>query len=122
MGRKAIATTWDQIPDEAVRPGVRRRAFGNDGAMLVMNELKPGMTVNPHVHTDFDQLAYIVSGTALYHVDGVPHKVGPGSLILIPAGQTHHIEPTGSEPVMNLDVFGPARKDYMHLLEWMKGK
>jgi hypothetical protein len=35
----------------------------------------------------------------------------------IPAGVEHYIEPTGSEPVMNLDVFAPARADYMHLLE-----
>jgi mannose-6-phosphate isomerase-like protein (cupin superfamily) len=35
----------------------------------------------------------------------------------IPAGVEHYIEPTGEEPVMNLDVFAPARPDYMHLLE-----
>jgi len=28
------------------------------------------------------------------------------------------IEPTGDEPVMNLDVFAPAREDYIHLLRW----
>ena len=118
--RRAIATTWSAIPDEEVRPGVRRRGFGNEGAMLVMNELHPGMQLNPHVHEAFDQLAYIVSGTGVYHVDGVDHPVGPGSLILIPAGQTHYIKPTGSDPVMNLDVFGPPRSDYAHLVEWMK--
>ncbi len=118
--RRAIATTWADIPDEAVREGVRRKGFGNDGALLVMNELTPGMTLFPHVHEDFDQIATIVSGTAIYHVNGVGHPVGPGSLILIPAGQPHFIEPTGTEKVLNLDVFGPARKDLIHLLDWMK--
>jgi quercetin dioxygenase-like cupin family protein len=120
--RKAIATKWSDIPDEFVREGVRRRAFGNEQAQLVMNELTPGMKTFPHVHEDFDQIATIVSGTAIYHVNGVPHEVGPGSLILIPAGQPHYIEPTGTEKVMNLDVFGPARKDLIHLLEWMKSR
>jgi len=120
--RRAIATTWNEIPDEFVREGVRRRGFGNDGALLVMNELTPGMTVFPHVHEDFDQIATIVSGTAIYYVNGVGHPVGPGSLILIPAGQPHYIEPTGSEKVFNLDVFGPPRKDLIHLLEWMKSR
>jgi mannose-6-phosphate isomerase-like protein (cupin superfamily) len=120
--RRAVATRWDEIPDESVREGVRRRGFGNDGVLLVMNELTPGMKVFPHVHEDFDQIATIVSGTAIYHVNGVPHPVGPGSLILIPAGQPHYIEPTGTEKVMNLDVFGPARKDLIHLLDWMKAK
>jgi len=120
--RPAIATTWDEIPDEAVREGVRRRGFGNDGALLVMNELTPGMKLFPHVHEDFDQIATIVSGTAIYHVNGVGYPVGPGSLILIPAGQPHFIEPTGTEKVLNLDVFGPARKDLIHLLDWMKSR
>jgi mannose-6-phosphate isomerase-like protein (cupin superfamily) len=118
--RRAIATTWNDIPDEAVREGVRRRGFGNDGALLVMNELTPGMKLFPHVHEDFDQIATIVSGTAIYHVNGVGYPVGPGSLVLIPAGQPHYIEPTGTEKVLNLDVFGPARKDLIHLLDWMK--
>ena len=121
-GRRAVATKWEDIPDEFVRDGVRRRAFGNDGALLVMNELTPGMKTFPHVHEDFDQIATIVSGTAIYYVNGVGHPVGPGSLILIPAGQPHYIEPTGTEKVLNLDVFGPARKDLIHLLDWMKSR
>jgi len=88
----------------------------------VMNELTPGMKLFPHVHEDFDQIATIVSGTAIYHVNGVGYPVGPGSLILIPAGQPHHIEPTGTEKVLNLDVFGPARSDLIHLLDWMKSR
>ena len=120
--RKAFATKWDNIPDEFVRDGIRRRGFGNEGALLVLNELTPGMKLFPHVHEDFDQIATIISGTAIYHVNGVANHVGPGSLILIPAGQPHYIEPTGTEKVMNLDVFGPARKDLMHLLDWMKSR
>lgn len=117
---RAVATRWEDIPDELVREGVRRRGFGNDNALLVMNELTPGMKLAPHVHEEFDQIAYIVSGTAVYHVNGVGHEVGPGSLILIPAGQPHYIQPTGREKVLNLDVFGPARQDLIHLLDWMK--
>jgi quercetin dioxygenase-like cupin family protein len=120
--RRAIATKWEDIPDEFVRDGVRRRGFGNNGALLVLNELTPGMKVFPHVHEDFDQIATIISGTAVYTVNGVAHEVGPGSLILIPAGQPHFIQPTGTEKVLNLDVFGPARKDLIHLLDWMKSR
>jgi mannose-6-phosphate isomerase-like protein (cupin superfamily) len=42
--------------------------------------------------------------------------------MLIPAGVEHYIEPTGEETVENIDVFVPARADYMHLLEWLKSK
>ena len=110
---------WEEIPDEEVRPGVRRRAFGTKDVLLVMNEAKPGMELRPHKH-DFDQIAMITAGEAIYHVDGTPNEVGPGSILLVPAGAEHYIEPTGDETVMNLDVFAPAREDYLHLIDWMQ--
>jgi quercetin dioxygenase-like cupin family protein len=113
------ATTWDDIPDEPVRPGVRRRGFGTDDVMLVMNHCEPGMTVRPHRH-EFPQIAMIVAGRAIYHVGSEPNEVGPGSILLIPAGVEHYIEPVGDETVQNIDVFAPARDDYQHLLEWMR--
>jgi quercetin dioxygenase-like cupin family protein len=112
------AVRWEEIPDEDVRPGVRRRAIGTSDVLLVMNECRPGMDVRPHSH-DFDQLALIISGEAIYHVGDDHNEVSPGSVMLVPAGVEHYIEPTGSEPVLNLDVFAPARQDYLHLLEWM---
>lgn len=112
------AVSWAEIPDEQVRPGVRRRAIGTREMLLVMNECQPGMEVRPHSH-DFDQFALIVSGEAIYHVGEDHNEVGPGSVVLVPAGVEHYIEPTGSEPVLNLDVFAPAREDYLHLLDWM---
>jgi mannose-6-phosphate isomerase-like protein (cupin superfamily) len=115
----ARAVSWDEIPSEEVRPGVRRRGFGTDDVLLVMNECRPGMELRPHAH-EFDQIALIVSGTAIYHVGDDHDEVGPGSVLLVPAGVEHYIEPTGSEPVMNLDVFAPARADYRHLLAWMR--
>lgn len=112
------AYTWNEIPDEAVRPGVRRRAFGTREVMLVLNHCEPGMDVRPHSH-DFDQVALITKGRAIYHIGSEPNEVGPGSIMLIPAGVEHYIEPVGDEVVENLDVFAPARDDYMHLLEWL---
>lgn len=113
------AVTWDEIPGEIVRPGVSRRAFGTPNCMLVMNHCEPGMDLKPHSH-DFDQIALITAGQALYHVGDVAHEVGPGSILLIPAGVEHYIEPVGAETVYNIDVFAPPRADYAHLVEWMR--
>jgi mannose-6-phosphate isomerase-like protein (cupin superfamily) len=97
---------------------VRRRAFGTRDAMLVMNHCEPGMDVRPHAH-EFDQIAMIVKGRAIYHIGDEPNDVGPGSIMLIPAGVEHYIEPVGDETVENIDLFAPARDDYAHLLDWM---
>jgi quercetin dioxygenase-like cupin family protein len=113
------AVTWDDIPGETARGGVHRRGFGTDKVLLVMHDLAPDMDLSPHSH-EFDQIAVIVEGEAIYHVGDRDNRVGPGSVLLIPAGVEHHIEPTGGTPVKNLDVFAPCREDYKHLIEWMR--
>ncbi len=117
---RAVAATWDDIPGEDVRPGVSRKGFGTDDVILVMNTIQPDMQPAPHTHEDFDQIATIVSGEAIYHVGEVVHRVSAGALLLIPAGVEHYIEPVGDQPVENLDVFAPARADYQHLLDWQR--
>ncbi len=108
---------WDDVPLEQVRPGVSRRGYVTDDVMLVMNYVEPGLQVNPHVHEDFDQLAYLASGRADYYIDGEPHEMVPGSLLLVPAGSEHYIEPLES-PCLNLDIFVPPRQDLMHLAQY----
>ena len=114
-----IAVTWDDVPSEPVRPGVRRRGFGTSDVLLVLNECEPGMDLRPHSH-DFDQIAMITKGRAIYHIGDEPNEVGPGSVMLIPAGVEHYIEPVGEQTVENIDVFAPARDDFLHLIEWMR--
>jgi mannose-6-phosphate isomerase-like protein (cupin superfamily) len=115
----AVVTTWREIPGEVVRPGVQRRGFGTKEVMVVMNDIATEMEPNPHVHEDLEQVALILKGRAIYHIGDVGHHVGPGSIMLIPAGVEHWIEPDGDEPIENLDIFAPARSDYAHLLAWM---
>ena len=116
---QGVAASWDAIEAEVVRPGVSRKGFGNDEVLLVMNTIEPEMEPRPHRHDGFDQIATIVSGRAVYHVGTTAHPVGPGSLLLIPAGVDHWIEPAGDEPVENIDVFAPMREDFRHLVAWM---
>ena len=118
--RRARAATWDELPAEVVRPGVSRCAFGTEACQLVMNTCEPGMELRPHSHS-FDQIALIASGHGRYHVGETAHDVGPGSVLLVPAGVTHFIE-TVDETMENIDVFAPARGDYLHLLAWMRDK
>lgn len=115
------AVRWEEIPDEPVRPGIRRRGFGTKDVLLVLNHCEPGMDLRPHSH-EFDQIAMITKGRAVYHIGEEPNEVGPGSLLLIPAGVEHYIEPLGDQVVENIDVFAPAREDYMHLVAWMRDR
>jgi len=110
--------TWDDIPEEEVRRGVRRRGYSTDEVMLMWNVVEEGMELKPHSHEDFDQLVCIFEGRCNYYVDGEPHEMGPGSMMLVPAGAEHYIEPL--EPsCANLDIFVPPRADYEPALAWI---
>jgi len=106
------AVNWDDIPAIEVRPGVRRKVYSTDQVMLAWHELAVGMTLNPHSHEDFDQLVLILAGRCRYYVDGVPHEMSAGSMLLVPAGSPHYIEPTEG-PCVNVDVFSPPRLDFL---------
>jgi quercetin dioxygenase-like cupin family protein len=109
---------WEEIPEEVVRRGVRRRGYSTDEVMLMWNVVEEGMELKPHSHEDFDQLVCIFEGRCNYYVDGEPHEMGPGSMMLVPAGAEHYIEPLES-PCANLDIFAPPRADYEPSLAWI---
>ena len=112
---------WKDIVEESPRPGVRRRGFRSSNVIVVRNELDPGMELLPHTH-DFEQLAMIVSGRVRYTVCDEVHEIGPGSVFLIPKGVKHFAEPIGNETVVNIDIFSPVRKDYLHLVKYQDEK
>lgn len=105
---------WDDIPDESPRPGIRRKAYQTSALQMVMNICDRDIQLNPHSHEDRDQLVCILRGRALYHVDGIPHEMGPGDMMLVRAGSEHYIEPL-EDGVENLDIFVPPRADLAHL-------
>lgn len=117
MSNDVMLYNWDEIEGEEVRPGVSRKGFRGDDVMLVMNTLVEGMELNPHSHT-FEQVVYIVQGNVNFHIDGEVYNARAGSVIRIPPHTEHFAEPIGDEQVLNLDVFAPLRKDYLHLVEY----
>ena len=114
----STVVNWDDIPVTQVRPGVKRRVYATDDVMIAYHELEVGMQLNPHSHPDFDQLVSIVSGRANYYVDGVPHEMTAGSMMLVPRGKEHYVEPLEA-PCVNIDYFVPPRTDMKGALDWM---
>ncbi len=109
---------WSDLTMEDVRAGVRRCGFGGRDALLVMNELRPGMEVRPHSH-EHEQLALVLEGRVRFDVEGEVYALGAGEVLLIPGGALHAGEAIGDGPALNLDVFAPPREDYAHLTAWM---
>lgn len=107
----ARAVNWDDLPWIPVRPGVDRKGVSGDGATITIHRLMPGHQPRPHRHPN-EQIAYIISGTIRFIVGGEEHFVGPGGMLVIPPNVEHWGEVIGNEPVLNMDVFTPARPEY----------
>ena len=105
---------WNELPREAVRQGIERCGFRGENVVMVMNWIAPRIDVRPHQH-DFEQLVVCVSGKFRYHVGDTFFDMTPGSMLRVPPHTMHHVEATGDEVALNLDVFAPIRDDYRHL-------
>lgn len=105
-------------PAQPVRAGITRVVVaGHDtedkGVTLAMAACENGNAKRPHTHPHA-QLAIVLEGTCDYYVDGTPYKMEPGSWLYVPENVEHYIDVHDSPcPVMNLDVFLPARPQYV---------
>lgn len=118
MPSSAVHASFADLPQEVLVGGaLRRSAVRTDGSIVVFNWIQPMPDAPPHHDHPFDQLALILEGTAEFDLDGERHIVAAGELLYIPAGIPHTAWVVGDTPVLNVDVFAPAREDYLHLAE-----
>lgn len=103
---------WNAMPWQNIRQGVDRKAFGGERATLALHRLAPGHAPRPHAH-EHEQIVYILQGEVDFHVGDEVVRLGPGGLLVIPPDVQHYAEVVGETEVLNLDVFSPARPDYL---------
>ena len=67
---------------------------------------KPGDAPRgPHLHRDFEECIYVLSGRGTTHAESGEIPIVPGDIVLIPAGEKHMTRNTGSEPLVLLCFF-----------------
>lgn len=59
----------------------------------------------PHLHRDFEECIYVLSGRGTMHSESGEHPVQPGDTLLVPAGEKHMTVNTGTEPLVLLCFF-----------------
>lgn len=107
---------WSTLEWKTIRPGVEQKAFSGNGATLALHRLQPDHEPKPHKHEN-EQIAYIVSGTADFHIGDQVVRLGPGGIVTVPPNVMHYAVVVGDEEVINIDVFTPARPEYAPLPE-----
>ena|SRR5918999_3720505 len=67
---------------------------------------KPGDALRgPHLHHDFEECIYVLSGRGTTHAESGEIPIKPGDIVLIPAGEKHMTRNTGTEPLILLCFF-----------------
>lgn len=118
---RAFVRDWDTLPVQIMRPGVTRVGVGSNEVSVQIATLARGMEINPHSHP-YEQIALILSGEGFIHLGEERFRIGPRSVVTIPGDIVHYIEVTSTEPMVNIDIFAPARADLAALFAWMESE
>lgn len=75
---------------------------------LVVMSLEPGEEIGEEIHADHDQLLQFSAGEGKVVLDGVPHDIGAGDAVIVPAGMRHNIINSSTDVMMKLyTVYAP---------------
>ena len=115
----ATKANWNELTGIPVlghgkmRDGVRK-IFTGKSVMVVVNEIQPLVTPEVATHSHpHEQIICIVSGTGIVKVGDETFETGPGDMFLCPPNVPHGLIVTGTEKMVNLDVFSPIREDFL---------
>jgi mannose-6-phosphate isomerase-like protein (cupin superfamily) len=75
-----------------------------------LNAFEPGQEQPSHTHPHQDKLYVIVAGRGEVRVGDEFASVGPGDLVLAPAGSAHSLRNPGPERLVAVRVIAPPRE------------
>lgn len=83
-------------------------ATGPHAQVVVMN-IPPGGEIGEEVHDGVDQVLVFVEGEGAAFLEGERSLVGPGRLVLVPAGMRHNFVNTGASGLRLYTVYAPPQ-------------
>ncbi len=93
-------------------PGVSYKTLALGAGMHLLEfHLERGADIPMHRHPH-EQTGYLVSGKMTFVIDGETYEALPGDAWNIPGDIEHGVEV--HEDAVVLEVFSPAREDYLH--------
>lgn len=111
MSPVAVVVRGADVGEAPAYPGLTRRVLAhNDRLMLVEHVMEAGSVFPRHSHPH-EQLAYLVSGHIRIWCGGEVYEARAGDSFVVPGGVEHEV--TALDRSVALDVFTPAREDYL---------
>ncbi len=66
-----------------------------------------GQSQKAHIHADFDKIYYVLEGAGRFSLGGTTEMLGPGEVLVAPAGVEHGLDNVGPDPLLVLVVVAP---------------
>jgi len=97
-----------EIAAEARANDAFRRVVHTAGhVQVVVMTLQPGEDIGAEVHEHNDQVLTFVEGSVRAEVAGESQDVGPGDMVIVPAGTEHNFTNTGDTRARLYTIYGP---------------
>jgi quercetin dioxygenase-like cupin family protein len=106
---------WRDSPGawHEILPGVRRRVLSHGAsAMLVLYRIEPGKVFPRHVHPHA-QYGTVLEGGGVFVVGPRRWTLVVGDAYFVPPNVEHELTTDATAPTVILDVFSPAREDFL---------
>jgi mannose-6-phosphate isomerase-like protein (cupin superfamily) len=88
-------------------PNFRHVLATGEHAQVVVMSIPPGGEIGSETHAKVDQVLTFVDGIGLVHLGSQTSVIGPGRLVLVPAGVLHNVVNTGSVDLKLYTIYAP---------------
>jgi quercetin dioxygenase-like cupin family protein len=102
--------TWNAIPEERMNDYVTRQVIHGSLLTVARLRLRQGAVVPLHSHPN-EQISLLESGRLRFLIDGAEMVAEAGQCVRIPPHAPHSV--TAEEDSVALDLFAPAREDWI---------
>ncbi len=113
--RESFFIDMDMAPEFSQMEGLETKILtGLQGGqmMMVLNTTLPGHSVPTHSHSH-EQVGMVYAGKAKLRIGDEERLVKKGDFYCIPSNVPHSDICIGPEPFIMLDIFYPAREDFI---------
>jgi mannose-6-phosphate isomerase-like protein (cupin superfamily) len=86
---------------------IRASAETTDGALGIIEEIDP-LDTPPHVHTNEDEIFYVLEGEHVFRIGDDEHALGPGEAVFAPRGVPHSQRRVVARTGRTLTMVSPA--------------
>jgi quercetin dioxygenase-like cupin family protein len=101
---------WNRLEEELLNPRITRKAVHTAKLTIARLRLQKCATVPEHSHPQ-EQVSMVEQGALKFHIAGGEQIVRAGEALAIAPDEPHSVE--ALEDTVVLDVFSPAREDWI---------